>query len=123
MVKKQAEADQVPPKGRRAKRQSAADDSTASRSYEAPAAKRPLGRPPKGVSVELLAPKPIATTAARKLRKAADATPPSSENPSTSDAAATKAPIVSRRKRSRSSSTSTIHDTPSEVPKHRSAKR
>ncbi|KAL1435216.1 hypothetical protein MTO96_011138 [Rhipicephalus appendiculatus] len=122
-VKKQAEADHVLPKGRRAKRLSAADDSTASPSYEASAAKRPRGRPPKGVSAELLAPKPIATAAARKLRKAANATQPASEDPSTSKAAATKSPRVSRRKRSRSSFPSNTNDTDIEAPKHRSAKR
>ncbi|KAH7972938.1 hypothetical protein HPB52_019130 [Rhipicephalus sanguineus] len=82
----------------RAKRQAAADDSAAGPSNDAPAAKRPRGRPPKGVSVEPLAPKPVTTTAARKLRKAADATQPASEIPSTTKAGATKAPRVSRRK-------------------------
>ncbi|XP_037520790.1 uncharacterized protein LOC119397437 [Rhipicephalus sanguineus] len=68
-AKKQAEVDDCAPKAGRAKREAAA---AAGRSNEASAAKRPRGRPHKGVSVEPPAPKPIATTAARKLRKVED---------------------------------------------------
>ncbi|KAL1422864.1 hypothetical protein MTO96_000443 [Rhipicephalus appendiculatus] len=82
---KKAEGDENPPKaGRQAKRQAAAvaaADNGAGPSKEDPAAKRPRGRPPKTVSVEPLAPEPVATTAARKLRKAADVSQPASENP------------------------------------------
>ncbi|KAH7972058.1 hypothetical protein HPB52_005944 [Rhipicephalus sanguineus] len=123
MAKKQAEANHAPPKARRAKRQAAADDNAAGSSYEAPAAKRPRGPLSKCVSMEPLAPKPIATIVARKLRKTADATRPTSENPSTSQAVATEALRVSRRKRSRSSLWSGTNDTASEAPKRRGAKR
>ncbi|KAL1474510.1 hypothetical protein MTO96_037918 [Rhipicephalus appendiculatus] len=78
---------------------------------------------PRVVSVEPLAPKPIATTAARMLLKAADPTNRARENPSTSKAAATEAPRASRRKPSRSSSLGSTNDAASEAPKHRSAKR
>ncbi|KAL1450322.1 hypothetical protein MTO96_043939 [Rhipicephalus appendiculatus] len=123
MANKQAEASRGPPKAWQARRQAAADDNTAGPSNEASAVKRPRGRPPKGVSGEPLAPKPIATTAARKVRKTADATQPASERSSTSQADATKAPTVSRRKRSRSSSPSSTNDTASEAPERGSARR
>ncbi|XP_037512401.1 histone H1, gonadal-like [Rhipicephalus sanguineus] len=113
MAKKQAVANHGPPKAGRVKCQAAADDNAAGPSNEAPAAKRPRGRPPKGVSVDRLAPMPIAISVARKLRKAADATQPAS--PSSSRAVATKAP--------RSSSPSITNDTASEAPKRRSARR
>ncbi|KAL1446905.1 hypothetical protein MTO96_028702 [Rhipicephalus appendiculatus] len=122
MAKKQAEANHGPPKTGRENRQAVADRNVARPSNEAPAAKRSLGRPPlQGVSMEPLAAKPIVTTMARKLRKAADATRPASKNPSTSKAVPTKDPRTSRRKRSRSSSTSAINGTASEPPKRRSA--
>ncbi|KAL1424441.1 hypothetical protein MTO96_020225 [Rhipicephalus appendiculatus] len=113
---KKAEGDENPPKaGRQAKRQAAptaaADDHAAGPSNEAPPAKRPRGRPPKAVSVEPLAPEPVATTVVRKLRKKADASQPANENPTNIKAVPTKARRVSRRKRSRSSSTTTINDT------------
>ncbi|KAL1424445.1 hypothetical protein MTO96_020229 [Rhipicephalus appendiculatus] len=81
---KKAEGDENPPKaGRQAKRQAAAaDDHAAGPSNEAPPAKRPRGRPPKAVSVEPLAPKPVTTTAVRKLGKKADESQPASEDPS-----------------------------------------
>ncbi|KAL1414875.1 hypothetical protein MTO96_007135 [Rhipicephalus appendiculatus] len=72
MEKKQAEVKHGPRKSGRAKHRAYADDNAAGPSNEASPSKRPRGRPPKGVSVEPLAPKPSATTAARKLRKAAD---------------------------------------------------
>ncbi|XP_037508392.1 translation initiation factor IF-2-like [Rhipicephalus sanguineus] len=123
MAIKKAEGTTDPPKAaERAKRQAAVAGSGACPSNEAPAPKRPRGRPPKAVSVAPLAPKPVATTAARKLRKAAKATQPESENPSTSKAVATKAPGVSRRKRSGSSSPSNANDTAGEAPRRRSAK-
>ncbi|XP_037526881.1 histone H1, gonadal-like [Rhipicephalus sanguineus] len=123
MPKKEAEANRGPPKAGRGKRQVAADDDAAGPSNEATAAKRSRGRPPKVVSVEPLAPKPIATTAARKSRKAVQATQPESENPSAGKAVATRAPRVRRAKRSRSSSASSNNDTASEAPKRRSTKR
>ncbi|KAH7983999.1 hypothetical protein HPB52_016065 [Rhipicephalus sanguineus] len=83
MVKKQADDNHGPPKAGRVKYQAAADGNAAGLSNEAPAAKRPRGRPSKGVAMEQLAPKPIARTAARKLRKAADAAQPECENPFT----------------------------------------
>ncbi|KAL1424439.1 hypothetical protein MTO96_020223 [Rhipicephalus appendiculatus] len=104
MPKKKAEGDEKPPKaGRQSKRQAtaAAADDGAGPSSEAPPAKRPRGRPPKAVSVEPLAPEPVATTAARKLRKAADVSQPASENPANIKAVPTKARRVSRRKRSK----------------------
>ncbi|XP_049267478.1 collagen alpha-2(I) chain-like [Rhipicephalus sanguineus] len=64
-AKKQADSIHGAPKAGRAKRQAAAADNAAGPSNEAPAAKRPRGRPPKAVSVEPLAPKPIATTVGR----------------------------------------------------------
>ncbi|XP_037508390.2 histone H1.0-like [Rhipicephalus sanguineus] len=123
MPKKQEEGKEDPPNVERAQRQAAADENAAGTSNEAPAPKRPRGRPPKAVPVEPIAPKPIATTAARKLRKTADATEPASENPFTSKAVKPKAPRVSRRKRSRSSSASSANDTASEAPMRRSARR
>ncbi|KAL1424457.1 hypothetical protein MTO96_020241 [Rhipicephalus appendiculatus] len=126
---KKAEGGENPPKaGRQAKRQAApaaaaAADNGAGPSNENPPAKRPRGRPPKAVSVEPLAPEPAATTAARRLRKAADVSQPASENPTNIKAVPTKARGVSRRKRSRSSSTTTINDTASEPPKRRNARR
>ncbi|KAL1480638.1 hypothetical protein MTO96_050858 [Rhipicephalus appendiculatus] len=123
MTKKQAEASHSPPKAGRAKRRAAADDRVGGRSNEALAAKRPRGRPPKGASVEPLAPKVIATTRGRKLKKAADSMQPASENLSTNEVISTKASIVRRRRLSSSSSPSITNGTASEAPKYRSAER
>ncbi|KAL3225624.1 hypothetical protein MRX96_049162 [Rhipicephalus microplus] len=101
MAKKRVGDNHGSPEIGRAKRQAAADDNAAGATNEAPTGKRPRGRPPRGLPVKPLTPKPIAAAAAGKLRKA---TPPANQNPSTSEAAATKDPRVSRRKRFRSSS-------------------
>ncbi|KAL1433209.1 hypothetical protein MTO96_012794 [Rhipicephalus appendiculatus] len=121
MPRKQAEGDEDRPKaGRQVKSQAgAAADNAAGPSNEDPAAKRPRGRPPKAVSEEPLAPKPIATTAVRKLRKKADVSHPANENPSTGKAVDTKAPRKSRRKRSRSSFPSISSDTASQSAERR----
>ncbi|KAH7984455.1 hypothetical protein HPB52_020984 [Rhipicephalus sanguineus] len=121
MPKKQEDGKEDPPKAGRAKPQ-AADDAPGP-STETPAAKRPRGRPPKAVSVDPLAPIPIAATAARKLRKAEDVAQPETESPSTSKAVPTKARRLSPRKRPRSSSSSGTVDTASDAPKRRRAKR
>ncbi|XP_049267204.1 serine/arginine-rich splicing factor 4-like [Rhipicephalus sanguineus] len=123
MAKKRAEENHGPPEARRAKRQAPSDARATSASNGALAAKRPRGRPPNCVSAEPLAPKPIATTAARKSRKAAEATQPESENPSASQAVATRAPRASRRKRPRISFPSSTNDMANEALKCRSAKR
>ncbi|KAH7957674.1 hypothetical protein HPB52_021189 [Rhipicephalus sanguineus] len=123
MPKKQEDGKEDPPKTVREKRQSAAAaDNAPGPSNEAPAAKRPRGRPPKALSVEPRAPKPIASTAARKLRKA-DAAQPANEGHSTSREVPSKATRAIRKKRSRSRSPSSANETESEAPRHRSAKR
>ncbi|KAL3183054.1 hypothetical protein MRX96_006837 [Rhipicephalus microplus] len=123
MPKKQAEVDENPSKaGRQAKRQTAdaADNGPTS---EAPAAKRPRGRPRKAVATEPLAPKPVATTtAARKSRKKEGAAEPATENPSTSKAA-TRAPRTGRKKGSMSPPRRSASDAASEAPKRRRASR
>ncbi|KAL3182781.1 hypothetical protein MRX96_034422 [Rhipicephalus microplus] len=113
MVKKAVEADGVPPKAGRGKRQAAADQNAAASSNEAAATKRPRGRPPKTSSEGPLAPTPIASTPARKLRKATEVMQPEGENPSTSKEVAAKAPRIRRTKRSRSSSPKSPNDTAS----------
>ncbi|KAL3217114.1 hypothetical protein MRX96_032548 [Rhipicephalus microplus] len=123
MAKKQVEANHGPPKAGRSKRQVAASGDAAGSFKEAPAAKRPRGRPPKGVSVEPLATKAIATTAARRLRKAVVAAQTVTENISTMKAVATNTPRASQRKRSRGSSLSSASDAASEAPKRRSTSR
>ncbi|KAL3183052.1 hypothetical protein MRX96_006835 [Rhipicephalus microplus] len=114
MPKKQAEVDENPSKaGRQAKRQTAdaADNGPTS---EAPAAKRPRGRPRKAVATEPLAPKPVATTtAARKSRKKEGAAEPATENPSTSKAA-TRAPRTGRKKGSMSPPSDAVREKPRE---------
>nr|XP_037282396.1 RNA-binding protein with serine-rich domain 1-like [Rhipicephalus microplus] len=125
MPKKQAEVDENPSKaGRQAKRQAAdAADNGAGPTSEAPAAKRPRGRPRKAVAAEPLAPKPVATTKeARKSRKKEGAAEPATENPSTSKAA-TKAPRTGRKKGSRSPPRRSASDAASEAPKRRRASR
>ncbi|KAL3246161.1 hypothetical protein MRX96_057896 [Rhipicephalus microplus] len=93
--------------GRQVKRQaagatSAAVDNGAGPSHQVPAVKRPRGRPPKIVAVQPQVPDPVATTAARKLRKKVDASEPTGEKPSTGKTVLTNTPRASRRKRSRS---------------------
>ncbi|XP_037502073.1 brain acid soluble protein 1 [Rhipicephalus sanguineus] len=123
MPKKQEDGKEDPPKTVREKRQSAAAaDNAPGPSNEAPDAKRPRGRPPKALSVEPRAPKPIASTEARKLRKA-DAAQPENEGHSTSREVPSKATRAIRKKRSRSRSPSSANETESEAPRHRSAKR
>ncbi|KAL3203134.1 hypothetical protein MRX96_042145 [Rhipicephalus microplus] len=116
MAKKRVKANHCGPKAGRTKRQVAASGDAVGPFNEASAAKRPRGRPPKGVSVEPLATKPIATTAARRLRKAVVATQPVTENISTRKAVATNAARASRRKRSRGSSPSSASDAAIEAP-------
>ncbi|KAL3182786.1 hypothetical protein MRX96_034427 [Rhipicephalus microplus] len=70
-----------------------------------------------------LAPTPIASTPARKLRKATEVTQPEGENPSTSKEVAAKAPRMRRTKRSRSSSSESPNYTASEGPKRRPPKK
>ncbi|KAH7957673.1 hypothetical protein HPB52_021188 [Rhipicephalus sanguineus] len=121
MAKKQDEPRQDAPKAGRAKRRAvapAAADDAGGPCNEAPAAKRPHGRLRNATWVQA-----IANTVARKLRKATDVTQDESENHSTSKPViATKAPRVSRRKRSKGSCPSSAKDTASGGPKHRSAK-
>ncbi|KAH7963968.1 hypothetical protein HPB51_027791 [Rhipicephalus microplus] len=110
--------------GRQVKRQAAdaagAVDNGAGPSHEVPAIKRPRSRPLKIVAVQPQAPEPIATTAAGKLRKKADASEPTREKPSTRKTVPTNTPRASRRKRSRSSPGSSAADTASEAPmRHR----
>ncbi|KAL3210070.1 hypothetical protein MRX96_052298, partial [Rhipicephalus microplus] len=76
MVQEEAEANGVPSKAGRGKRQAAADQNAAGPSNETAATKRPRGRPPKTSSEGPLAPTPIAPTPSRKLRKATEVTPP-----------------------------------------------
>lgn len=128
MPKKQAEADEALQKaGRQVKRQAAdaaaAVDNGAGPSHEVPAVKPPRGRPPKIVAVQPQAPDPVATTAARKLRKKADASEPTGENPSTGKTVQTNTPRASRRKRWKSSSGSSATNTVSEAPKRRRVRR
>ncbi|KAL3206620.1 hypothetical protein MRX96_010680 [Rhipicephalus microplus] len=123
MVQEEAEANGVPPKAGRGKRQTAGDQNAAGPSNEAAATKRPRGRPPKTTSEGPLAPTPIVPTPARKLRKATEVTQPKGENPSSSKEVAAKAPRISRTKRSRSSSMESPNDTASEGPKHRRSKK
>ncbi|KAL3206430.1 hypothetical protein MRX96_052829 [Rhipicephalus microplus] len=113
MVKKAVEADGVPPKAGRGKRQAAADQNAAGPSKEAAATKRPRGRPPKTSSDGPLAPTPIAPTPARKLRKATAVTPPEAEILASSKEVAAKAPRIRRTKRSRSFSSKSPNDTAS----------
>ncbi|KAL3171395.1 hypothetical protein MRX96_013611 [Rhipicephalus microplus] len=121
MAKKQAKANSGPPKTGREKRLAAADKNAAGPSNDAPATKRPRGRPPKASSEGPLAPTPTVATPAPKLRKAVGVTQLKGENASARKNVAAKTPRVTRRKRSRSFSSSSTNDTASEAPKrHRS---
>ncbi|KAL3203132.1 hypothetical protein MRX96_042143 [Rhipicephalus microplus] len=123
MAKNQVEVNHGLTMAGRSKHQVAASDNASGSFNEAPAAKRPRGRPSKGVSVEPLATKPIATTADRRLWKGVVATQPVSANTPTSNAVMTDVSRASCKKRSRSSSPSSASDTASEAPKRRSTSR
>ncbi|KAL3217141.1 hypothetical protein MRX96_032575 [Rhipicephalus microplus] len=123
MAKKQVEANHGLPKAGRSKRQVAASDNAAGSFNEAAAAKRPRGRPSKGVSVEPLATKSIATTADRRLWKVVVAMQLVSANIPTSNAVMTDASRASCRKRSRGPSPSSASDAASEAPKRRNTSR
>ncbi|KAL3171394.1 hypothetical protein MRX96_013610 [Rhipicephalus microplus] len=123
MAKKQAEANRGPQKTGRGKRQATADENVAGPSIEAPATKRPQGRPPKASSGGPITPMPNVATPARNLRRAADVTMPEGEKPSARKDVAANAPRVTHTKRSRSFSPSSTSDTASEAPeRHRSKK-
>ncbi|KAL3203144.1 hypothetical protein MRX96_042155 [Rhipicephalus microplus] len=122
MAKKRVKPNHCLPKAGRSKRQVAASDDAVGAFNEASVAKRPRGRPPKGVSVEPLETKSIATTAARRLRKAVVATQRVTDNISTRKAVATITPRASCRKRSRGSSAGSASDAAIEAPKRRSSK-
>ncbi|KAL3228855.1 hypothetical protein MRX96_023756 [Rhipicephalus microplus] len=120
MAKTQVEASYSSSKARRLKRHVSADDDAAGPSNEPTVALRPRSRPLKDASG---APKPVATTASRKLRKTTDATQSAKENSSTSEAAATKSPRVNHRKRSKSSSPSNTNGAAIEALKRRISKK
>ncbi|KAH8032931.1 hypothetical protein HPB51_003885 [Rhipicephalus microplus] len=123
MAKKQAEANRGPQKTGRGKCQATADENVAGPSIEAPATKRPQGRPPKASSEGPITPMPNVATPARNLRRAADVTMPEGEKPSARKDVAANAPRVTHTKRSRSFSPSSTSDTASEAPeRHRSKK-
>ncbi|XP_037562517.1 serine/arginine repetitive matrix protein 2-like [Dermacentor silvarum] len=130
-----AQKEATPPKTSRAKRKPAAADDGGSPSEEAPVVKRPRGRPAKDPSSPTMRtrsskpamPTPMATKVSAKTRKAAETPAPDADGnvPSTSKGLPRKAPRVSRKPRSRSSSPSTGDSVATKAPKrgHRSRSR
>lgn len=130
MTRKESPAKKTaPPKTTRAKRNVAAADDDGNSSQEAPVVKRPRGRPAKDTSLPTTrsrsakpaAQKAIATRASDRTMKGPETPPPDADVnvPSTSKGLSRKAPRVSRKTRSHSSSPSDASSAAVKAPKLR----
>ncbi|KAH6947056.1 hypothetical protein HPB50_016951 [Hyalomma asiaticum] len=127
MPRKAADENPEPPKNTQVKRQPTTEENDAGLSNDASPSKRQRGRPRKDDLAQRGPAKGTATSPAGKLQKAMNASEPSNQNVSATEAASAAAERQSRSRkkgsRSAQSTSSSAHSTPIEAPKRRRVER